>query len=174
MRGKGVVALGRIVLAKRERVIALEPHGKGMLGTTLRYGYEVRKPEEFFSDIGDVKVPAEMLKLAEHILETKKGDFDPSQFEDHYETALVEMLRKKQAGFKPPKGKEIAPPPNVINLMDALRRSIQAEEAPARTKKAGKRIPGQKEMLFPIEGKKAAKDETKKPARTSTRQKKAG
>ena len=64
MRGKGMVALGRIVLAKRERVIALEPHGKGMLGTTLRYGYEGRKPEEFFSDIGDVKVPGEMLKPA--------------------------------------------------------------------------------------------------------------
>src|SRR4051812_10740850 len=106
MRGKGMVALGRIVLAKRERVIALEPHGKGMLGTTLRYGYEVRKPEELFSDITDVKVPGEMLKLAEHILDTKTGDFDPSEFEDRYETALVELMRKKQAGFKPPKAKE--------------------------------------------------------------------
>src|SRR5437016_12970488 len=115
MRGKGMVALGRIVLAKRERVIALEPHGKGMLGTTLRYGYEVRKPEEYFSDIEDIKVPGEMLKLAEHILDTKAGDFDPAAFEDHYETALVELLRKKQAGFKPPKTKEhVAAPRNVI------------------------------------------------------------
>jgi DNA end-binding protein Ku len=126
-----------------------------MLGTTLRYGYEVRKPEEFFSDVQDVKVPGEMLKLAEHILETKAGDFDPSAFEDHYETALVELLRKKQAGFKPPKVKErAAAPRNVINLMEALRRSVQAERgAPAQAKKKSKRVEGQREMLLPIEGK---------------------
>src|SRR5262249_14534161 len=141
MRGKGMVALGRIVLAKREHVIALEPCGKGMLGTTLRYAYEVRKPEEYFSDIEDIKVPGEMLKLAEHILDTKAGDFDPTAFEDHYETALVELLRKKQAGFKPPKTKEhVAAPRNVINLMDALRRSVQAESAaPAQAKKGSEK-----------------------------------
>ena len=157
MRGKGMVALGRIVLAKRERVIALEPYGKGLLGTTLRYGYEVRKPEEYFDGIEDIKVPAEMLKLAEHILDTKKGDFDPSAFEDHYETALIELLRKKQAGFKPPKSKEhVAAPRNVINLMDALRRSVEAERgAPAQGKKGRKRVEGQREMLLPIEGKQA-------------------
>ncbi len=155
MRGKGMVALGRIVLAKRERVIALEPYGKGLLGTTLRYGYEVRKPEEYFDGIQDVKVPGEMLKLAEHILDTKKGDFEPTQFEDHYETALVELLRKKQAGFKPPKQKEqAAAPRNVINLMDALRRSVEAERgaAPGPAKKGRKRAAGQREMLLPIEG----------------------
>ena len=155
MRGKGMVALGRIVLAKRERVIALEPYGKGLLGTTLRYGYEVRKPEEYFDGIQDIKVPNEMLKLAEHILDTKKGDFDPAEFEDHYETALVELLRKKQAGFKPPKQKEqAAAPRNVINLMDALRRSVEAERgaAPAQGKKGRKRVEGQREMLLPIEG----------------------
>jgi DNA end-binding protein Ku len=96
-----------------------------------------------------------MLKLAEHILDTKAGDFDPGAFEDHYETALVELLRKKQAGFKPPKSKEhVAAPRNVINLMDALRRSVQAERAsPAQTKKGRKRVEGQREMLLPIEGK---------------------
>jgi len=157
MRGKGMVALGRIVLAKRERVIAVEPHGKGMLGTTLRYGYEVRKPEEIFSDIADVKVPGEMLKLAQHILDTKMGDFDPSAFEDHYETALIALLREKQAGFKPPKAKErAAAPRNVINLMEALRRSVQAErEGPAQRKKGRKRVEGQREMLLPIQGKEA-------------------
>ncbi len=155
MRGKGMVALGRIVLAKRERVIALEPYGKGLLGTMLRYGYEVRKPEEYFDGIEDIKVPGEMLKLAEHILDTKKGDFEPAEFEDHYETALVELLRKKQAGFKPPKSKEhLVAPRNVINLMDALRRSVEAERgaAPAQAKKGRKRIEGQREMLLPIEG----------------------
>ena len=155
MRGKSMVALGRIVLAKRERVIALEPYGKGLMGTTLRYAYEVRKPEEYFDGIQDIKVPNEMLKLAEHILDTKKGDFEPAEFEDHYETALVELLRKKQAGFKPPKQKEqAAAPRNVINLMDALRRSVEAERgaAPAQGKKGRKRVEGQREMLLPIEG----------------------
>jgi len=155
MRGKSMVALGRIVLAKRERVIALEPYGKGLMGTTLRYAYEVRKPEEYFDGIQDIKVPNEMLKLAEHILDTKKGDFEPAEFEDHYEVALVELLRKKQAGFKPPKQKEqAAAPRNVINLMDALRRSVEAERgaAPAQGKKGRKRAEGQREMLLPIEG----------------------
>jgi DNA end-binding protein Ku len=132
MKGKGMVALGRIVLNKRERVIALEPYGKGILATTLHYAYEVRKADEYFEDIADLKIPGEMLKLAEHILETKRADFDPSKFEDRYETAVIELLRKKQAGFKPPKGKESAVAPrNVINLMDALKASIQAEKKPA-------------------------------------------
>jgi DNA end-binding protein Ku len=174
MKGKGMVALGRIVLSKRERVIAIEPHGKGLIGTTLRYAYEVRKAEEYFDDIEETKLPGEMLKLAEHILDTKKADFDPSQFEDHYETALVELLRKKQAGFKPPKGKEhIAAPSKVINLMDALRRSVEAGRGTPAAKK-GKRAAGQTEMLLPIEGKKA-KEAAKSPAaRTGARQRKAG
>jgi DNA end-binding protein Ku len=164
MKGKGMVALGRVVMAKRERVIALEPHGKGLLGTTLRYPYEVRKAEEYFEEIPDIKVPGEMLKLAEHILETKSADFDPSQFKDHYEEALVEFLRKKQAHIPVKKGKaEFAAPGNVINLMDALRRSVQADrQAPAATKKGRKRMEGQREMLLPIEGKQAAHGPAKK------------
>jgi DNA end-binding protein Ku len=190
MKGKGVVALGRIVLNKRERVMALEPFGKGLLGTTLHYAYEVRDASDYFDDISDVKISGEMLKLAEHILASKSGEFDPKQFEDQYETALVEMLRQKQAGFKPPKGKEKPAEPNVVNLMDALRQSIAAgrrtpaagkalseEKAPA-SKKSRKTAAGQSEMLLPIEGKKtkeAAKkvvaEPVKKPA---ARQKRAG
>jgi DNA end-binding protein Ku len=164
MKGKGMVALGRVVMSKRERVIALEPHGKGLLGTTLRYPYEVRKAEEYFEEIPDIKVPGEMLKLAEHILETKSGDFDPSQFKDHYEEALVEFLRKKQEHIPVKRGKEeFAAPRNVINLMDALRRSVHAErQAPAQSTKGRKRIEGQKEMLLPIEGKQAAREPSKK------------
>src|SRR6266436_4643419 len=164
MQGKDMVALGRVVMAKRERVIALEPHGKGLLGTTLRYPYEVRNAEEYFDDIPDIKVPGEMLELAEHILETKSGDFDPSQFKDHYEEALVELLRKKQAHLPVKKGREeFVAPPNVINLMDALRRSVQAgRAAPPQQKKGRKRIEGQKEMLLPIEGKPAAREAPKK------------
>jgi DNA end-binding protein Ku len=181
MKGKGVVALGRIVLNKRERVIALEPFGKGLLGTTLHYPYEVRSAGDYFDDIADVKVSAEMLKLAQHILDTKRGEFDPSQFEDRYETALVEMLRKKQAGFKPPRGKERpAAPRNVVNLMDALRQSIAsgrrtpAAAAAAKAsppKKGKKRIEGQSEMLLPIEGKKAKEAAKKGSVRPATRRK---
>ena len=164
MKGKSMVALGRVVMSKRERVLALEPHGKGLIGTTLRYPYEVRNADEYFEEIPDIKVPGEMLKLAEHILETKSADFDPSQFKDHYEEALVEFLRKKQAHIPVRKGREEAPAArNVINLMDALRRSVQSERtAPPPAKRGAKRIPGQKEMLLPIEGKQASREPAKK------------
>jgi DNA end-binding protein Ku len=98
MRGKDMVALGRIVLAKRERVIALQPWENGLLGTTLRYAYEVRNAAEYFDEIPATKVPKDMLQLAEHILDSKAGDFDPASFVDHYEEAVVEMLKHKQAG----------------------------------------------------------------------------
>jgi DNA end-binding protein Ku len=164
MKGKGMVGLGRVVMSKRERVIALEPHGKGLIGTTLRYPYEVRNADEYFEDIPDINVPDEMLTLAEHILETKSGDFDPAQFKDHYEEALVELLRKKQAHIPVKRGKEEAPAGrNIINLMDALRRSVQAErQAPPAPRKSSKRIAGQKEMLLPIEGKAPARELAKK------------
>jgi DNA end-binding protein Ku len=176
MKGKGAVALGRIVVSKRERVIALEPYGKGLIGTTLHYAYEVRKADEYFDDIPDLKVSDEMLKLAEHILETKAGDFDPSQFNDRYEEAVLELIRKKQANIPVQRDKEEPAAPNVINLMDALRQSLrQAEAPPPPAKKPKKQIDGQKEMLLPIEGKKQAqRDAGKKPARTSGKQRKAG
>jgi DNA end-binding protein Ku len=174
MRGKGMVALARVVLAKRERVIMLQPWDKGLMGTTLRYPYELRDPKEYFDDLPSVKVAPDMLKLAQHILETKEADFDPSQFVDHYEEAVVEMLQKKQAGLAMPKGKASEPPRNVINLMDALKKSVAADRgARPQAKKGKKRIEGQREMLLPITGKKG-KDAAKPVARTATRQRKAG
>lgn len=104
MRGKGMVALGRVVISKREHVIALEPYEKGLLGTTLRYPYEVRNAAEYFEDIADVKIAPDMLKLAEHILESKTADFDPSTFVDRYENAVVALLKEKQAGIVPKQG----------------------------------------------------------------------
>jgi DNA end-binding protein Ku len=105
---------------------ALEPRGKGLLGITLRYPYEVRKEDEYFEDIPDEKTPKDMLELAAHIVETKSGHFAPEKFEDHYEDALKELLKKKQAGEQIEAPKERAPA-KVINLMDALRRSVEAE-----------------------------------------------
>ncbi len=93
-----MVALGRIVFTSREHVIALEPRGKGLLGVTLRYPYEVRKEDEYFDDIADEKIPKDMLELASHIVETKAGHFEPKKFEDQYEDALKELIRKKQSG----------------------------------------------------------------------------
>jgi DNA end-binding protein Ku len=125
MRSKDMVAIARVVLMTRERSIALEPLGKGLRAVTLRYAHEVRKADEYFEGIEDIKVPGEMVKLAQHILETKKSDFDPSAFQDRYERAVVEMLRRKQAGL-PAKSAAPAPSPsNVIDLMDALRRSVE-------------------------------------------------
>ena len=140
MRGKGMVALGRVVLAKRERVIMLQPWDKGLMGTTLRYAYEVRNAKDYFDEIPEIKVPGEMLKLAEHILDTKKDDFDPAAFVDHYEEAVVKMLQKKQAGVIVPKASGAqAAPKNVINLMDALRRSVESgkTQKPARARRPG-------------------------------------
>jgi DNA end-binding protein Ku len=74
----------------------LQPWDKGLMGTTLRYPYEIRDAKEYFDDIPNVKLEPDMLKLAEHILQSKAADFDPPQFVDHYEEAVVEMLRKKQ------------------------------------------------------------------------------
>jgi DNA end-binding protein Ku len=167
MKGKGMVGLGRVVISKRERVIALEPLGKGLIGTTLHYPYEVRKVEEYFEEIPDLKVPGEMLKLAEHIIETKQGDFDPSQFKDHYEEALTELLRKKQAHIPITKSTEqVSAPRNVISLMDALRKSVQAAgAAPSQARKGRKRVEGQREMLLPIAGKQAASAKKGKPER---------
>ena len=159
MRGKEMVGLGRVVLAKRERVIMLQPWEKGLMGTTLRYAYEVRPAAEYFDDIADVKISSEMLKLAEHILETKADEFDPATFVDHYEEAVVKMLQQKQSGVAVPKEKSAEAPRNVINLMDALRRSVArrqgqgaaAEKAAPKAarcaKKGKKRAEGQREML---------------------------
>jgi DNA end-binding protein Ku len=129
IRDREMVGLGRVVLSKRERVVMLEAFDKGLLATSLRYRNEVREAGVYFEDIPDLKLPKEMSDLAGHIIDTKASHFDPSKFEDHYENALVELLRRKQAGRVIEPIREEAPPPQrVINLMDALRASIGAAE----------------------------------------------
>lgn len=125
IRKEGSVALGKVVFTTREHVIALEARGKGLVGVTLRYPYEVRDENEYFDDIEDEKVPKDMLELATHIVETKRGEFDPSKFKDRYEDALKDLLRKKQKGEKIERPTETRPS-NVVNLMEALRQSVKA------------------------------------------------
>jgi DNA end-binding protein Ku len=180
MLGKGMVALGRVVLSKRERVIMLQPRGKGLLGATLRYPYEVRDEAIYFGDIGDIQIPKDMLALAEHILETKAATFDPTLFHDRYEEAVVAMLNEKRAGMPIPKQR---PAPRIVagtDLMAALRQSIDkakeetprpapkqaspadaavaAKPAAAKGKRTAKGSPDQREMLLPIAGGAPAKE----------------
>jgi DNA end-binding protein Ku len=124
---KNLAGLGRIVLASRERPILVMPMGNGLRGITLRYAHEVREAEEYFAEIPAMKLPDEMLRITEHILDTKTEDFDPAYLEDRYRAVLVEKLREKQAKL-PRRSMESEPSPqNVINLMDALKRSLAAE-----------------------------------------------
>jgi DNA end-binding protein Ku len=185
-RSMNKVAIGRVVLTNREHIIALEPLGKGLMGTLLRYPYEVRSEKEYFDDVQDVKVTKDMLDLAKHIVERKSGSFEPEKFEDHYESALIDLINRKRNGIRPTAKAAPKTSGNVINLMDALKRSLAGErQAPAPTakgKKPKKRAEGQREMLLPISGKRAAKEEAKtqtprkaeKPARAPARSKKAG
>ncbi|MDB5405189.1 MAG: Non-ous end joining protein Ku [Rhodospirillales bacterium] len=133
-----MAALGRVVFTTREHVIAIEPRGKGLLGVTLRYPYEIRNAENYFNDLPDEKIDKEMLDLATHIVVTKAGHFVPEKFEDRYERAIKELIEKKQRGETIEKPKERAPA-KVINLMEALRRSVIAEREPKRREPAGQR-----------------------------------
>src|SRR3984893_11453432 len=176
IRKEGMVAIGKVVFTSREHIIALEARDKGMMGITLRYPYEVGDQNEYFDDIENEKVPKDMLDLALHIVETKKGTFEPEKFEDQYEDALKDLIRKKQKGEKIERPTERAPS-NVVKLMDALRRSVRADRSGApqkairsQAKKGKKRIEGQREMLLSISGKKG-KEAAKPVARTATRRK---
>ncbi|MFZ5712949.1 MAG: Ku protein [Bradyrhizobium sp.] len=168
IREMNKVAIGRVVLTNREHIIALEPMDKGLMGTLLRYPYEVRSADEYFDDIQDVKVTKDMLDLARHIVNQKAGHFEPDKFEDQYETALIDLINQKRAG-KPITAKARPRGENVVDLMDALRKSIGSEKVAAKSSKPAKKprrvASGQKEMLMPIAGKKPAKEAAaKKPA----------
>jgi DNA end-binding protein Ku len=159
IRQEGMVAIGKVVFTSREHIIALEARGKGMMGMTLRYPYEVRKKDEYFDDIPDEKIPKDMLELASHIVESKAGHFKPEKFEDQYEDALKELLKKKQSGQKieAPRDRE---PSKVVNLMDALRRSVETERAGGERRKPAPRAGDHRAP--------------KKAGRSNARQKKAG
>ena len=135
IRDKGMAGIARIVLARRERMIMLEPLDEGLVGTTLHAADEVRDEDKVFDEISEVKYPKEMKDLAAHIIESKTAHFDPRQFDDRYEEAVAELLKAKQAG-KPMKDEPSEKASNVVNLMDALKRSVSAEKAGSESKKA--------------------------------------
>lgn len=132
MKDKNRIALARIVLTNREHVIAIEPLGKGLLGTTLRFPYELRDEDEFFDDIKSPKISKDMIDLAIHILDSKAAHFDPSTFKDEYENALKALVKRKAAG-KPLKiADRRDTPDNVVSLMDALQQSLKGRTATAK------------------------------------------
>jgi DNA end-binding protein Ku len=138
MRNRGMAALGRLVLAKRERVVALEPYGKGLLATTLRYPYEVRDANECFNELPELVLAQDVMSLAERILDSKVAGFDPGTFHDRYEEALLAHLKAKAAGADPAPKPSFAMPRRVINLMETLRRSMADVQNSGGAKHAGR------------------------------------
>lgn len=126
---KKMAGMARIVLYRRERPVIIEPRGDGMLLTTLRYDRLVRSDAEVFDGIGKVKIDKEMTDLASDIIDRKKMTFDPSKFEDRYEDALLDLIKAKRAGKEPPVAKPAARPSNVVDLFDALKRSLSQDGA---------------------------------------------
>lgn len=161
MKDQDRVALARIVLTNREHVMAIEPLGKGLLATTLRYPYEVRDEGEYFDDIKSPKISKDMIELAGHILDSMAAHFDPSKFEDEYEDALKALVKRKAAGKPVKVAEREEKPSNVINLMDALKQSLKSKSSAKRTgRPASRRAPQRRPA--------------KRPHRSAARHRKAG
>jgi Ku protein len=138
MKDQDRAALAKIVMAHREHVIMLEPFGKGLLGTTLRFDNEVRDEKDCFADIPAPRVSRDMITLASHILKSKATSFDPRKFKDEYDAALKKLVRRKAKGHTIEVEEPEEKPSNVVNLMDALRQSLDAgkqRRAPAKARK---------------------------------------
>jgi DNA end-binding protein Ku len=159
LRDSGKTAVGRVVINGQERIIALRPLGTGLLGNSVRYPDEIRRPEDFFGSIAADAVDEDQLAIMQQIIARRSRDFDPSQFVDRYQVALRELIDEKLEGRVPAKEPERRPA-QVINLMDALKRSLAAEEGkraePPQTRSAGSR-------------KVEAAEEAEAPAPTSTK-----
>jgi len=156
MRAEKVVGLARAVLFRRERVLKLQPHGRGIVATGLRFANEVHAADSYFTEISDLELPKEMLELAKHIIRKMAGRFEPDRFEDRYEIALIELIRSKQKGM-PVKARPEHRQTNVIDLMDALRRSVETERRSVSKPSAPK----------PESGKAASKPAEGKPIKTA-------
>ncbi|TWB29734.1 non-homologous end joining protein Ku [Nitrospirillum bahiense] len=135
MRAKKVAALAQTVLFRRVRTVLVRAHGAGLIATTLNFDYEVRSAAQAFDEIADIKIEGEMLDLARHIIETKKGVFKPADFDDRYEAALADLVKAKLEGKAPPARKR-APPAKTTDLMAALRESAGLAGKPVAKKEA--------------------------------------
>ena len=171
MRRRDMAGVARVVLFGRERMLLLEPRSKGLLGTTLRYGKEVRAAGAYFDDLPDVGLSKELLDLASHIIDTKAGAFQPDAFKDRYGDAVTELVHAKQKGRPVPAGAESPRPSNVVDLMDALRRSL-GQQGSAATPRAGantaKKAPTRKSAAKPATAS-AAKSPAKSVAKSKTK-----
>lgn len=134
LRAKKVAALAQTVLFRRVRTVLIRDSGNGLIANTLNFDYEVRAAADAFSDVPPLKIKGEMLQLAKHIIETKKGKFDPSKYEDRYEAALTAMVKAKIEGKELPVLKE-RKAENVVDLMEALRMSAGVKKKDAAAKK---------------------------------------
>ena len=162
MKDQDRVALAKIVLTNREHIIAIEPLGKGLLGTTLRFPYELRDEDQFFDGIKSPKITKDMVELAGHILQTKAAHFDPSKFKDEYETALKALVKRKASGKTIELPEREERPSNVVSLMDALKQSLKG--------RGGKKTPAK-----PSERRATGKQRaTRKTQRSTARHRKAG
>lgn len=159
MKDQDRVALARVVLSNRERIVAIEPLGKGLMATTLRYAYEVRDENDFFEDIKTPKISKDMVELAVHILDTKASHFDAAKFEDEYENALKKLVKQKAAGKTIKAPERVEKSDNVVNLMDALKQSLKGRAAPSRPARASSATPSRA---------------AKKASRSTARHRKAG
>jgi DNA end-binding protein Ku len=196
LRETGKTAVGRVVINGQERVVAIRPLGRGLLGNSLRYADEIRKPEDFFNMIGEAEIDEDQLAIMDQIIKRKTRPFDPEKFVDRYQTAVRELINQKLQGKLPEKEPERRPA-QVINLMEALKRSLAEEEAPpaepARRQATGRtaaaepakpaaraRKPAtpsaQRNLLLPVEGGrgkgKPAEFEREAPAETPKRSRK--
>ena len=147
MRDKGRVALARIVFANREHILAIEPWGKGLLGTTLRFDYEVRDDKDVFADIPSPRIDKDMVELASHILDQMAGHFDASTFTDEYEVALRKLVKRKAAGKTIGRVEERPQKSNVIDLLSALRQSLgksSKQPPPVKGKAKGRATPSRR------------------------------
>jgi DNA end-binding protein Ku len=170
LRDTGKTAIGKVVINQQERVIAIRPLAEGLLGNALRYEDEIRKPEDFFAGIGADAVDEDQLAIMEQIIKRKSKAFRPAEFHDQYQEAVRELIDEKLAGKLPEKVPERRPA-QVINLMDALKRSLQEEEggkkaepkraASAKSEPAAKPAGrtrktaapnGQRSLLLPVSG----------------------
>ncbi|HXV00391.1 MAG TPA: Ku protein [Caulobacteraceae bacterium] len=138
MKRSGQIALGRVVLSTRERLLALEPHGKGILACSIRSEDEVRDSKEIFAGISEAKPEAAMIAIAEKIIDQQQGPFDPHQFVDRYEEALRDLIAAKQKGHKPVAASE-PEDTNVVDLMAALRASLAGKAKGSERQKAAPR-----------------------------------